>query len=178
MRVVKSKMMLVLGMAGMAAVLGLVPAAVAQQPGGAGQPAAPTNAQYKTPEEQLAGAKQNRPAREAKEAYKVPNDATNPLVGKQVYWDMGGNHQRLDYHSTTEMELGVADRGKNPGVLVKVFVTTIRPNVYMVNWTEPSGAYITHVEDYENMVIYTNIATANGSIRQMGKIEKIVDAPK
>lgn len=37
-------------------------------------------------------------------------------------------------------------------------MTTIRPNVYMVTWIEPAtGNTVTHVEDFENGVVFTNI---------------------
>ncbi|QPC91606.1 hypothetical protein [Mesorhizobium sp. INR15] len=33
----------------------------------------------------------------------------------------------------------------------------IRPDVFMVTWTEADGTTVTHVEDFENGVVHTNI---------------------
>lgn len=40
---------------------------------------------------------------------------------------------------------------------VSITMTEIRQNVYMTYWTEKSGATVTHVEDFENGIVYTNI---------------------
>lgn len=35
----------------------------------------------------------------------------------------------------------------------------IRPNVYMVYWTEADGTTVVHVEDFEKRTVHTNITT-------------------
>lgn len=42
-------------------------------------------------------------------------------------------------------------------VTVKYSATMIRPQVFMVHWTEPDGSTVVHVEDFENDVVFTNI---------------------
>lgn len=60
----------------------------------------------------------------------------------------------------------------------EIEMTEIRPDVYMVTWTEPgTGNTVTHIEDYEKKIAYTNITdigskqfyNLKGSIEKMEK---------
>ena len=54
----------------------------------------------------------------------------------------------------------VADAHYAKGTLNQFDITmaAIRPNVFMITWVEPStGNTVTHVDDFENGVAYTNI---------------------
>jgi len=46
-------------------------------------------------------------------------------------------------------------------------IAEIRPNVYMVAWKEISGATVTHVEDHENGIVYSNATLPNGGFYTM-----------
>jgi len=50
---------------------------------------------------------------------------------------------------------------------VRTTIAEIRPNVYMVAWKEISGATVTHVEDHENGIIFSNATLADGSFYTM-----------
>lgn len=57
---------------------------------------------------------------------------------------------------------------------VKIAVTQLRSNLFMVAWTEKAGNRVVHVEDFEHMVIYTNIARKDGTfVRLKGPITEL-----
>jgi len=59
---------------------------------------------------------------------------------------------------------------------VETTVAEIRPNVYMVAWKEISGATVTHVEDHENGIVYSNATLADGNFYRMkGTIQPLKD---
>lgn len=43
-------------------------------------------------------------------------------------------------------------------------VLTIRPDVFLVTWTEADKTTVTHVEDFENGVVHTNITKPDHSL--------------
>jgi len=58
----------------------------------------------------------------------------------------------------------------------EIQMTEIRPNVYMVTWIEPDTKNtVTHLEDYENNIAYTNITdiASNQFCNLKGTIERI-----
>jgi hypothetical protein len=72
----------------------------------------------------------------------------------------------------------VADPGYPKGTLNRFVIemTEIRPNVYMVTWIEPAtGNTVTHVEDFEQGVAYTNITdiTSGQFWRYKGEIKPV-----
>lgn len=50
---------------------------------------------------------------------------------------------------------------------VETTVAEIRPNIYMVAWKESSGATVTHVEDHENGIVYSNATLPDGNFYTM-----------
>lgn len=50
---------------------------------------------------------------------------------------------------------------------VETTVVEVRPDVYMVAWKEISGATVTHVEDHENGIVYSNATLPDGSFYKM-----------
>ena len=54
---------------------------------------------------------------------------------------------------------------------MKIHPVKIRDNVYLVTWEEDNGSKVIHLEDFENNVIYTNVAFPDGTfLRLQGKI--------
>ena len=54
---------------------------------------------------------------------------------------------------------------------VKIHPVKIRDNVYLVTWEEDNGSKVIHLEDFENNVIFTNVAFPDGTfLRLQGKI--------
>lgn len=57
---------------------------------------------------------------------------------------------------------------------VKTHMVEIRPNVYMVYWQEKSGTTVTHLEDFQNEIVYTNITSPDHTfINLKGKLTLI-----
>lgn len=88
--------------------------------------------------------------------------------------DFGGDLRfRLNFKSETEAtytSLTDPEDSEN----VSLSVTKLRPNLFMVSWTEKAGDTVVHIEDFENLVIYTNITTRDGAfIRKKGPITKV-----
>ena len=88
--------------------------------------------------------------------------ANYPIIGKQYLFDFGKEAKyQLAFKSERELEVTVvADRYFKPGTLnhFEIQISEIRPLVYMITWEEPeSGNTVTHVDDFENHVAYTNI---------------------
>jgi hypothetical protein len=48
--------------------------------------------------------------------------------------------------------------------VVEVDVTTVRPRVFALNWTERSGNFIVQVQDHENSVVYNYARLSNGEL--------------
>lgn len=59
---------------------------------------------------------------------------------------------------------------------VEITITEVRSQVYMIAWKEKSGATVTHVEDHENGIIYSNATLPDGSFYTMkGTIHPLED---
>ena len=84
-----------------------------------------------------------------------------PAVGKSYAVDFGNQKFRLDFLSETEMRFTSPD-GKNTDT-VKITVTRIRPDVFMVYWSRRPGQHALHVQDYGSQVAYTNIFLQDGT---------------
>ncbi|WP_419868646.1 MoaF-related domain-containing protein [Chryseobacterium sp. CT-SW4] len=88
-----------------------------------------------------------------------------PAIGKQVTVDFGELKFRLDFKDNKTMSF-VGTEGSSKGVTDTVEYTAVEvaKNVFMVYWHEPkTGANVTHIQDYNKNVVYTNIAEKDGS---------------
>jgi hypothetical protein len=84
----------------------------------------------------------------------------------------------LFFESDTSLVFTVIEGGtltkKGYTERVKTVIVEIRPQVYMVAWKEISGATVTHVEDHENGIIYSNATLPDGRFYSMkGTISSI-----
>lgn len=92
-----------------------------------------------------------------------------PFIGQKVEVQFGNNTFLLDFKNNREMSF-VGTAGDFEGVSDNVIYTAkeIRPNVYMVYWTEPKvGSNVVHVQDIDNNIVYTNISARDGSFTNM-----------
>nr|WP_208112366.1 amino acid ABC transporter substrate-binding protein [Pedobacter metabolipauper] len=61
---------------------------------------------------------------------------------------------------------------------MQIAVTEVRPQVYVVAWKEATGATVTHIEDHENGILYSNATLPDGSFYTMkGTIRPIQQTP-
>jgi hypothetical protein len=96
-----------------------------------------------------------------------------PAAGHSYSVDFGRSKFRLDFTSDKEMTFtSLVDPTTTE--TVKIAVTQLRPNLFMVAWTEKAGNRVVHVEDFEHMVIYTNIVRKDGTfVRLKGSITEL-----
>ena len=85
---------------------------------------------------------------------------------------------KLFFVSDDFMEFTILEGGSLTNIghveRVETTIAAIRPNVYMVAWKEISGATVTHVEDHENEMVYSNATLPDGSFYTMkGTLKKI-----
>lgn len=80
------------------------------------------------------------------------------VIGNKFKVDFGDYSFQLHFESETQMTWkALTDTGFGDQETVNITKVEIRPNVYMVYWKEKSGTTVTHVEDFENEIVYTNI---------------------
>jgi hypothetical protein len=85
-----------------------------------------------------------------------------PVVGRRFLFDFGENAKYdLDFEDAHTLTVTVVADPAYPAGTVNQFEvqrTEIRPNVYMVTWTEPdTGNTVVHVQDFDAEIAYTNI---------------------
>lgn len=95
----------------------------------------------------------------------------NKLTGKRFLADLGAFKSELYFESDHSLVFKIVEGGGpgEPGHTEKVYITIaeVRPQVYMVCWKEAIGATVTHVEDHENGILYSNATLADGSFYPM-----------
>jgi len=94
----------------------------------------------------------------------------NNLTGNTYLMETGFLKVRLFFESDNSLVFTILD-GELTAVghteKVGTTIAEIRPNVYMVAWKEISGATVTHVEDHENGIVYSNATLPNGGFYTM-----------
>lgn len=101
--------------------------------------------------------------------------------GKVVRVTFGDFAFDLDFiDDKTMIFTGVGSASQGDTDTVQYTAVEIRPKVYMVYWHEPeSGDNVTHVQDYECNIVYTNIASSDESFTHLkGTLEIIGPSPK
>ena len=95
----------------------------------------------------------------------------NSLTGNRYLADLGVFKAELNFESDESLTFKIIQGGGpgEPGHTEKVQITfaEIRPQVYMVAWKEATGATVTHIEDHENGILYSNATLADGSFYPM-----------
>lgn len=82
-----------------------------------------------------------------------------PAVGHLYEVDYGGDLLvRFKFHSVSSMTIyGMKGKYKDFVETVRIEVTSIRKDVFMVAWQEENQTTVVHVEDFGERVIYANI---------------------
>lgn len=98
------------------------------------------------------------------------------IAGKSYKVDFGAVQFRLDFTSATEMSWAPINAdGLGPKTSERITRVEVRPNVYMVYWSEKTGTRVTHVQDFARGIVHTNIATADGAfINLTGSLVEVV----
>jgi predicted SnoaL-like aldol condensation-catalyzing enzyme len=92
---------------------------------------------------------------------------TVPMVGKTYAFDMGWLKVRFTFLSPSQGRFVVEEGGglapDGHTETVTLDLKQIRDGVYLNSWTEASGATVTHVEDFTNATLYSNV-TVDGTL--------------
>lgn len=95
----------------------------------------------------------------------------NTIIGRRFLADLGTFKSELYFESDSTLIFEIADGGgpAEPGHTEKVQITIVevRPQVYMIAWKEATGATVTHIEDHENGILYSNATLPDGSFYTM-----------
>lgn len=97
------------------------------------------------------------------------------VIGNKFKVNFGEYSFQLHFESETQMTWkALTNDGFGNQETVNITKVEIRPNVYMIYWTEKSGTTVSHVEDFENGIVYTNITDPNNKFLNLkGALTKI-----
>ena len=97
------------------------------------------------------------------------------VIGNKFKVNFGEYSFQLHFENETQMTWkALTDKGFGDQETVNITKVEIRPNVYMIYWKEKSGTTVTHVEDFENGIVYTNITAPDHSFLNLkGTLTKI-----
>ncbi|BBG02613.1 MULTISPECIES: MoaF-related domain-containing protein [Pseudonocardia] len=86
---------------------------------------------------------------------------TEQLVGRTYYFDLSPLKVRFTFDSPSQGSFVVQEGGglapDGHAETVTLDLRRIRDGVYLNSWTEASGATVTHVEDFANATVYSNV---------------------
>ncbi|NYJ03187.1 hypothetical protein HNR19_003885 [Nocardioides thalensis] len=99
------------------------------------------------------------------------------LENRTFHFDLGGLKVRYTFEPDDKATFVVTDgAGLAPDghtETVAITATEIRPNVWLNAWREANGSTVTHVEDFEKGVLYSNV-TVDGQLYTLtGTIKEI-----
>ncbi len=99
------------------------------------------------------------------------------VIGNKFKANFGEYSFQLHFESETRMTWkALTNEGFGDQETVNITKVEIRLNVYMIYWREKSGTTVTHVEDFENGIVYTNITDPkNKFLNLKGTLLKIDD---
>lgn len=88
-----------------------------------------------------------------------------PAIGNKVEADFGTTKFILDFKDNKTMSFrGTAGPSKDTTDTVQYTAVEVAENVFMVYWHEPHlGFNVTHIQDYNKNIIYSNIAGPDGT---------------
>lgn len=99
-----------------------------------------------------------------------------PAIGKKVEVDFGTVKFILDFKDHKTMTFtGTAGSSKNSTDTVEYTATEVAKNVFMVYWHEPHLKFnVTHIQDYNKNIVYSNIAGPDGTFVHLKGTMKIL----
>jgi predicted SnoaL-like aldol condensation-catalyzing enzyme len=106
---------------------------------------------------------------------------TVPMVGKTYRFDMGWLKVRFTFVSPSQGRFVVEEGGgltpNGHAETVALDLKEIRDGVYLNSWTEAGGATVTHVEDFANATLYSNVTVDGTLYNFVGSITETNDDP-
>ena len=96
-----------------------------------------------------------------------------PVIGRRFEVDFGDISYELHFINETQLHYKALGDVKEEAT-VEVERIRLRRNLYLVSWQEGDKTTVTHVQDFKNMAIYSNITTAgNELIRLRGTVKEL-----
>ena len=96
-----------------------------------------------------------------------------PAIGRKVEVNFGAMQFVLDYKDNKTMSFSGTGNAKDT---VQYTATEVAQNVFMVYWSEPVlKAMVTHIQDYNKGIVYTNIAYPNGEFLHLNGTLKVIN---
>lgn len=95
----------------------------------------------------------------------------NNLTGKKFLADLGAFKSELFFGQDDSLTFRIIAGGgpAEPGhtETVQIAISEVRPQVFMIAWKEATGATVTHIEDHENGILYSNATLPDGNFYTM-----------
>ncbi|MFI8527264.1 MoaF-related domain-containing protein [Promicromonospora sukumoe] len=110
---------------------------------------------------------------------KERTNMTVPMVGKTYNFEMGQLKVRFTFDSESQGSFVVEEGGglapNGHAETVALDLKEIRDGVYLNSWTEASGATVTHVEDFANATLYSNVTVDGVLYNLVGTIKEATE---
>ena len=89
---------------------------------------------------------------------------SNPLKGRSFEVDLGPFAPRLTFIDDNQMRLQAQIGPTTVDEVLAADVTTLRPNLYVVTWTESGGNFIVQVQDHDSGTVINRARLADGQM--------------
>ncbi|MEO7222369.1 MAG: hypothetical protein ABIY37_07835 [Devosia sp.] len=86
------------------------------------------------------------------------------LAGRAIDVDLGPFVPRLTFLADSRMRLQAQIGPNTVDEIVAVDIKSIRPDVFLVAWSESSSNYVVQLQDYQNGVVHNRARLADGQL--------------
>ena len=94
----------------------------------------------------------------------LATNEAHKLVGQTFDCAFTGFVPRLTFRSADSMRVEATIGDTRIDETVKVDVTAVRPNLFIMNWTEKNGNFVVQVQDHESGVVHNYARLADGNL--------------
>lgn len=94
----------------------------------------------------------------------APNGISTSLIGKSFDCAFGDFVPRVTVLSPTELRVQATIGTTDIDEVVAGDVTSIRPGLFVMSWTEQSGNFIVQVQDHQSGVVHNYARLADGQL--------------
>lgn len=93
------------------------------------------------------------------------------LAGRAFDVDLGPFVPRLTFLADSKMRLQAQIGPATVDEIVAVDIRNVRPDIFLVTWTESSGNYVVQLHDHQNGVVHNRARLADGNVFEVeGKL--------
>ena len=95
------------------------------------------------------------------------------VIGHCFIADFGDAKYELFFKSQEILIWKDLNNGSNVSNEEEIKMVKIRPNLYLVSWKEKDGTSVSHLEDFENNIVYSNITLPDNTFLNLkGTLKK------